>query len=240
MNELQLSIILPTYNERENITILLPLIEAVFKNVKHEIIVVDDNSPDYTAEHVLELNKKYGNIKLIRRARKHGIGAALREGYNCAQGKIIISSDADLSFSVQDMPKLIDYIEQGYDLAIGCRHNIAGGYYEMKKTSTFIKGIISRCGNVILMILAGMAIHDFSANFRAIRRESWRQLNIKENANVMLFEMIIKAKYEGMNIVEVPVSFSDRVYGKSKLNFFVEIPKFFVKMLFYIIRYRRF
>lgn len=238
MNNIELSIVLPTYNERENIKILIPKIEDIFKDIKHEIIVVDDSSPDRTAECVLDLNKTYNNIRLINRKKKEGIGAALCEGYNNARGSIIISSDTDLSFSVDDMVKLVNAIKDGYDLVIGCRHNIKGSFYEMKRLNTFIKGFISRSGNTLLTILTRMNIHDFSANFRAIKKEAWQELSIKETNNIMLFEMIIKARHKRMKIVEVPVSFVDRIYGKSKLNLFFEIPKVILKIIYYLIIYR--
>lgn len=237
-SNLELSIILPTYNERKNIGIIIDKIEDIFKDIKYEIIVVDDDSPDDTGKLALELNRKYGNIKLITRLNKSGIGSALRVGYAHAQGDIILSSDADLSFPVEDMPKLLNSIKSGNDLVLGCRHSILGSSYEIKGVRTAIKGFISKIGNVTLNVLSGTGVHDFSANFRAIRRTAWNQLEIKENTNVMLFETIIKAKYKGMKIAEIPVSFNDRIYGKSKLKLSTEIPKFIFKMGYYLIKYR--
>ena len=90
-----LSIVLPAYNEKKNISILIPQLENIMKKkgLKSEILVVDDTSPDGTALAAEELNKKYGNIKVIIRPKKEGIGAALREGYNTAKGKGIIDYD---------------------------------------------------------------------------------------------------------------------------------------------------
>ncbi len=238
MNTLPLSIILPTYNELENIKIFIPQIEKTFSDIDHEIIVVDDNSPDKTGECALALNRQYGNIKIINRKKREGIGAALRQGYNYAKGTIIISSDADLSFSVEDMKRLYKKINEGYDLVVGTRHSIRGSYYEMNRPSVKIKGVISRIGNSALRTLAGLNIHDFSANFRAIRRKAWEKMETRENTNVILFEMIIKAKCNGLKITEMPVSFKDRVHGKSKLNLFKEIPKSILKVMIYIIKYR--
>lgn len=235
---MKLSIVLPTYNEYDNIKILIPEIEDAFRNVMFEIIVVDDDSPDKTGEFVQELNREYGNIRLIRRTKKTGIGSALRDGYNYAEGEIILSSDADLSFSVKDMVKLANMIQEGYDLAIGCRHAITGSYYEIRNFRTALKGSISKLGNVILRILTGIEVHDFSANFRAIRSKVWRELNLKENTNIMLFEMIIKTRYLKKKISEVPVAFTDRVHGKSKLRLSTEIPKFIIKMMYYIFKYK--
>ncbi|MCX5697410.1 MAG: glycosyltransferase [Candidatus Omnitrophica bacterium] len=238
MENPELSIILPTLNERENLAVLIPGIEKFFHQVKHEIIIVDDNSTDNTSGLALELNKTYGNIRFITRKNKRGIGSALHEGYDFARSGIILSSDADLSFSVKDMKKLFDKIIEGYDLVVGCRHSIRGSYYEMKDLRTTIKGLISKLGNNALKILSGLNIDDFSANFRAIKKDSWNVLEIDENTNVMLFEMIIKAKHKGLKIAQVPVTFVDRVYGQSKLNLMIEIPKAFLKTCYYLIKYR--
>lgn len=235
---LELSIVIPTYNELENINILIPRIEEAFSAVRHEIVVVDDSSPDKTGAGVLALNERYGNIRLINRDKKEGLGAALRAGYYYAKGRIVISSDADLSFSVDDMYRLYEKINEGYDLVVGARHGVKDGYYEMKKPLVRIKGAISKTGNTILRFLAGTDIHDFSANFRAIRKKAWGKIELKENGNVLLFEMIIKAKYNGLKITEVPITFVDRVHGESKLSLKREIPRAILRSLIYIVKYR--
>src|SRR3989344_7792729 len=100
MNEqkLELSVVLPTYNEAKNLETLIPLVEEIFKDLRVEIIVVDDNSKDGTKEFLELLNEKFGNVKLISRTKLLGIGSAIRDGYNAAKGEYILSSDADLSF----------------------------------------------------------------------------------------------------------------------------------------------
>jgi dolichol-phosphate mannosyltransferase len=216
--------------------ILIPDIEEVFKEVKHEIIVVDDDSSDNTGGKVLELNRTYGNIKLITRKNRRGLGSAIREGYNSARSRVVLSSDADLSFSVKDMKKLFDKINQGFDLVIGCRHNINGSFYEMKELRTTLKGLISRLGNTILKFLAGIEIDDFSANFRAMKMEAWNALDIRDGTNAMLFEMIIKAKNKNFKITQIPVIFVDRIFGKSKLNLMFDIPRAAIKALYYLIK----
>ncbi len=116
-----LPIVLPTYNEKDNIKILIPRIEETFKHINHEIIVVDDNSPDGTARVPEELNEKYGNIRVIAREGKEGIGVAIREGYNNAHNSIILSSDSDLSFLSSDMYRLYEKVQEGYDFVWGSK-----------------------------------------------------------------------------------------------------------------------
>lgn len=234
---MKLSIILPTYNERRNISILIPKIEELFKKEKHEIIIVDDNSPDGTALCAQELNKRFGNIKTIVREKREGIGAALRQGYDEAIGDIILSMDSDLSFSLGDLHAVLQKIDEGYDLVVGSRHTTKENY-EMKLLETKVKGFVSRFGNKITSFVTGIDIHDFSANFRGIRKEVWKKISVKDNTNTMLLEMILKAYYSKFRIAEVPVLFKERVYGVSKLNLKYEAPKFFIKLIYYTLLYR--
>lgn len=227
-----LSIVLPTYNERKNISIFIPKIEAYFgkKNIFLEIIVVDDNSPDGTADACRKLNKKYRNIRVVVRKKDRGIGSALREGYNLARGEIILSSDTDLSFEVGDMIRLVNKIDEGYDLVVGSRH-MHRSDYEKKKSGTKLKWFISFFGNKMVCLISGVKIHDFSANFRAINRQVWNKIETKENTNSILMEMIIKTHYKGYKVTEIPVAFKDRIYGESKLKLGMEAPKFFIKLI---------
>jgi len=232
MRKEMLSIVLPTYNERKNISILIPRIESFFKRggFKFEVIVVDDNSPDGTAALCKKLNRKYRNITTVVRKKERGIGSALREGYNRARGDIIVSSDTDLSFEVSDMLRLVEKINEGYDLVVGSRH-LNSNNYEKKKPGTKLKWFISFFGNKMVSAMSGVKIHDFSANFRAIRRRVWRSIETKENTNSILMEMIVKTKYKGYRVAEIPVVFKDRVYGESKLQLGREAPKFFAKLV---------
>ncbi|MHC4182789.1 MAG: glycosyltransferase [Planctomycetota bacterium] len=232
-----LSIVLPTYNEKDNIKILIPQIEETFKHINHEIIVVDDSSPDGTAMVSEELNKKYGNIRVIVREEKEGIGAAIREGYNNASNSIILSSDSDLSFLPSDMYRLYEKIQEDYDLVLGNRHS-KDSSYELTTLKVKIKGWISKNGNRILRLITGADINDFSANFRAIRKNVWEQINTMEKTNTLFLEMILKCKYGGLRVTEIPVTFKDRIHGKSKLNLRAEAPKFLIKMVKYILMFR--
>ena len=212
--------------------ILIPQIEAGFGESLLEIIVVDDNSRDGTKELLGALNNKFKNIKLISRPQLMGIGSAVRDGYNAAQGEYILSSDADLSFKVEDMKRLYGKISEGYDLVIAYRHGEGGGY-EKKSAAVKIKYLLSWLGNFIVRNLSGLDVKDVSANFRIIRRDVWLCLKTVENTNSLLYEMIIKAKRNGSKIAQIPITFSERRFGKSKLNILKEAPKFLVKFIKY-------
>lgn len=237
MSKPSLSIVLPTYNERGNIKILIQKIEKTFEHVNHEIIVVDDNSPDGTAKAAEELSKKYDNIRVIVRKKKEGIGTAIREGYNSAKNTIILSLDSDLSFTLPDTYRLYEKIQEGYDLVWGSKYS-KDSFYEPTTRQGKIKKWVSKNGNKIIRLATGIETSDFTANLRAIRRDAWIQIRTQEKTNTFLMEMILKCKYGGMVVTEIPVIFKARVYGKSKFNLGTEAPKFLIKMVKYVLMYR--
>ncbi len=237
MRPASVSIILPTYNERENIQVLIPEVQTAFAGVPLEVVVVDDSSPDGTAEAARVLNSVYGNIRVILRLKKEGIGAAIRHGLDEARHDILITSDSDMSFQAADMVRLYQKILEGNDMVIGSRHS-SGSQYDRTHWDIKLKYLVSHFGNRFLTAVTGIKLNDFSANFRAVRRNVWRFLKITEKTNTILLEMILKATYGGVRVTEIPVTFGERLHGESKLNLSVEAPKFLVKMVKYVFRYR--
>lgn len=234
---LGVSVIIPTYNERENIGILIGQLHDVLGARDHEILVVDDRSPDGTGAFVDALSKADPRLKLVTKEKREGIGAALRYGYDLGKKDILLSMDSDLSFKTSEALKLLELVDSGFDLALGCRHK-TGGSYEAPTLRVKAKFFVSRLGNRVIRALVGLDLHDYSANFRAIRRSVWHEILTEENTNSLLLEMILKVKYRGFKIAEVPVSFVDRIHGQSKLNLFIEAPKFLVNLLKYTFQYR--
>jgi dolichol-phosphate mannosyltransferase len=125
-----LSITIPTYNEAENIPELIDRIEKTMKDKNFEIIIVDDNSNDGTADIAENLGKNYGNIKVIRRPRKMGLASAILDGIKVANGNIIAVMDADLQHPPELLPKMIKKIYEGYDIVIASRYVEEGGIEE--------------------------------------------------------------------------------------------------------------
>lgn len=233
---MKLSIVIPTYNEKENLKVLIPTIERILE-CDFEILVVDDSSPDQTGLEALKLNTIYHNIRLITRPKKEGIGAALREGYDKADGDYIISTDADLSFPPEGLLAILKMLQyEGYDLVLGCRHH--GANYERKNFSTKIKWFVSKFGNIMVRWMTGVPVNDFSANFRGIKKTTWQDIETTDNTNTMLLEMIIKAHNKNYRIGQFTTPFIDRQYGNSKLNLMREAPKFFLKLVKYTWLYR--
>ena len=213
------SVVLSTYNERENLSKLVPVIETILaKNgISGEIIVVDDNSPDGTSDVARELGKRYGNVRLLWRPGKMGPGSAHADGYKFAEGEIVVGMDTDFSHSPFDIPRFVAKIKDGFDIVVGSRY-IHGGQYEVKSLQTLKKSIASRLGNILIHLLAGVPVHDFTTALRAVRREVVHDVETKSKGNSFFMEFIIKAYREGYKMTEVPIVFRDRISGKSKLS----------------------
>ncbi|MFA5141074.1 MAG: glycosyltransferase [Elusimicrobiota bacterium] len=232
---LALSIILPTYNERLNIEVLVPLLDEMFRDIRHEVIVVDDSSTDGTGDAVLGMRARYPQLRLLTRPVKDGIGSALRAGYARAEGRVIASCDADLSWAPRDLRRLFEAVEAGADLAVGCRHD-PSVQYETPGLKVWCKYIASRCGNGLLRRLFALPIRDFTGNCRALRRECWLSLGVRDRSNFFLVETVLLAHRKGFRVREIPVSFADRRHGESKIDHWTEIPKAGFKLLWWRLR----
>jgi dolichol-phosphate mannosyltransferase len=214
-----ISIVLGTYNESENISKLIPILEGIFQaqKIDGEIVVVDDNSPDGTGNVVRELGAKYGNVKLFSRPRKLGPGSAHAEGYKHAMGEIIVGMDTDFSHDPNDIPRFITKINEGYDLVLASRY-IPNGNYEVKSFETLKKSLASRVGNILARMILRVPAHDFTTSFRAMRRRVIENVSTESPGNSFFMEFIVKAYRSGFTITEIPIIFKDRVSGKSKLK----------------------
>lgn len=233
----ELSVIIPTYNERENIQRLLPRLAAALADVSYEVVVVDDCSPDGTGDAVGDLARAGHPARLISKPVKEGIGAALRVGYHAGRGRLLASLDADLSFDPADLRRLMTRVAGGADVVVGSRH-VAGSAYEAPTLRVRFKRFTSRTTNALLRRLTGIPISDFTANMRVLRREAWTTIETQEKTNLLLFEMILKAYVRGFIIAEAPVAFRNRRFGESKLRLAREAPKFLRMVALVLARYR--
>jgi len=145
----KLTIILPTYNERENIRKMVPELHSFLKENKlsGEIIVADDDSPDKTWELAEQMKKKYPEVRVLRRKKLEGIGAALRDAYDTAKGDLILSMDADCALEVKEISRLLKGIDDGFDLVIGSRF-MSKSKFQKKSFVVRLRGVISKWGNL--------------------------------------------------------------------------------------------
>ena len=213
------SVVLGTYNERENLAKLVPAIESIFEENRTscEIVVVDDNSPDGTSALVRELGMKYGNVRLLWRPEKMGPGSAHADGYRAAKGDIIIGMDTDFSHDPYDIPRFLAKIDEGYDIVQASRY-IKGGTYEVNSFRTWKKKMASKFGNVLIAFLSRVPVHDFTTSFRAVRRGVVENVKTESSGNSFFMEFLVKAHRKRYGMIEIPITFKDRVIGKSKLK----------------------
>lgn len=218
-------VIIPTYNEKENIQKLVPILEdEIFPQIKSHsmhILIVDDNSPDGTADAVRDLAKKYDNIKL-NEGKKEGLGAAYVRGMNYAidemKADVVFEFDADLSHDPTKIPDFLKKIEEGYDMVIGTRYSQGGS---IPKDWGIVRKLLSVAGNLTAkMILMRFWIHDWTGGFRALKKEVF----VKEKEGLKKYKgytfqiaFLHKAVHDGYKIAEVPFDFKDRTLGKSKI-----------------------
>jgi len=207
----ELSLVIPTYNEKENIQNLIKKIQEEFKEneIDGEIIIVDDNSPDGTGKIIETLKKEQKNLKIIHRKGKLGLSSAVLDGWKIAEGKILGVMDADLSHPPEKIKELFWAIgKDKVDFTIGSRY-IKGGKIEgwnlkrkiMSKTATLLSRIYTN-------------VKDPMTGFFMIKKEVIKNANLNPKGFKILLEIIIKGKYK--NIKEIPITFINRIEGKSK------------------------
>ena len=215
----QVSIIIPTYNESENIiNILRSIREIIPKNILTQTIVVDDNSPDGTGklvEDYLKNVKKMADhtIEVIHRKAKNGLGSAILNGIQQAKGDTIVVMDCDFSHPPQIIPKLVESIKKyQYDIAVASRYIKGGkiqGWSQKRKLMSKIATLIAKKG-------LGVNTKDPMSGFFAFKRSIIKELNFDAIGYKILLEIIVKTK--GVNIKEIPYTFQDREFGSSKLG----------------------
>jgi len=213
------AVILPTYCEAENIESLIQEIEELKLDLR--IIVIDDSSPDGTAETVKKLQKKYDNIHLISRPEKLGLGTAITTGFQFIlqlrkSPDYIITMDADYSHNPRDIPRLVNSAEKGLDLVIGSRYTRGGKVIG----SRLRRRLISRLANVIAAITVGARLHDCTSGFRCYSKHYVKDVlpSLHTQTYEIQIETIRQARLNRFDVKEIPITFVDRKRGKSKLT----------------------
>jgi dolichol-phosphate mannosyltransferase len=216
---LESAIILPTYNESENIRDLILAIEGL--NVNPLILVIDDSSPDGTREIVKGLQRKFSNIMLIVRPRKMGLGTAIREGFKFLMSlpikpKYVVTMDADFSHDPKDVPRLLERAREGYDIVVGSRY-IKGGEIT---GWTFSRIITSKMANKMARATIRLPISDFTSGFRCYSADYIQKAlpNLQSKTFEIQIETLKEAKLLNMKVTEIPIKFVNRKKGKSKLS----------------------
>ncbi len=236
-------VILPTYNERDNIKKTVETLESEFKKIKGwrmGILVVDDTSPDKTYEVVKKLQKKYKNLHLLMNPKKSGLGGAYLKGMNHAFGKlkaeVVFEFDADLSHDPTKLGEFLKKIDQGADMVLGTRYQMGGG---IPDNWGLHRKFLSWFGNLFIMaIMLDFHIRDWTSGYRAITKKVYHKVHPKlhsERFSGYTFQIgfLYHALKAGYQVDLVPYQFVNRVYGESKIG-----PEYIKNTLTFVLKVR--
>ena len=214
------SVILPTFNERQNLPIITWLLNRTFtaEKLDWQLIIVDDGSPDGTQTVALQLAKAYSpHIILKPRAGKLGLGTAYVHGLQFCSGNFVIIMDADFSHHPKFIPQMIARQKAGgYDIVTGTRYAGDGGVYGWDLKRKFV----SRGANLFADVVLRPGVSDLTGSFRLYKKTVLQKVisSTESKGYTFQMEMMVRAKAMGCSVAEVPISFVDRVYGESKLG----------------------
>lgn len=215
----EIGLILPTYCEVANIERLISEIENLKLDVR--VLVIDDSSPDGTADAVRRLQKKYNNILLFMRPRKSGLGTAITDGFKALLSlknppSYMVTMDADYSHNPKDVPRAIAAAKKGKGLAIGSRYCKGGG---VVKWSIF-RRLTSRVANILALLLVRANIHDYTSGLRCYSTRLVKEMvpDLHTETYEIQIETIRQACKRGFDVREFPMTFVNRKNGKSKLS----------------------
>jgi len=214
---MKILIVIPTYNERENVKRLIPAVKKIDKRV--HILVVDDASPDGTAKFIKKIAKKDKKIKLIERKGKYGLGTAYVEGFKYAvkhKYDYIFEMDADFSHDPKYLPEFLDMIKK-YDVVTGSRYlkGISVVNWPLRRL------MLSKFANFYARAITGLPLSDCTSGFKCYRRKVLEKIgldNIHSDGYAFQIELNYKAWKKGFRIKEIPIIFVDRHAGSSKMS----------------------
>lgn len=205
-----LSIILPAYNEAENIK------KAIYDcfnfldvlNYRYEIIVIDDGSTDNTGNLIADIAEKHSNLRIITHTKNEGYGVALRDGFKVAQSELVFFTDSDRQFAIESLSEMLPLIEM-VDIVIG---------YRFDRKDHFIRKFLS-CGyNALVSFLFDLNVKDIDCAFKLFRREVFDKIKIESKHFFINTEILAKARLYGFNIAEIGITHYPRINGMSKVS----------------------
>ena len=214
---MKILIIIPTFNELENLPKLLPLVFSKGDGI--DVLIVDDNSPDGTASFIENEMKKNNRLHLIQRSSKQGLGTAYIAGFKYAlqhDYQLIFEMDADFSHDPNEIPRFLEEINNS-DVVLGSRYingvNVIN--WPMRRL------LLSWFANLYTRVITGMPVHDATGGYKCFRREVLQAIDldgVKSNGYAFQIEMNFKAWKKRFKVKEIPIIFVDRVKGKSKMS----------------------
>jgi glycosyltransferase involved in cell wall biosynthesis len=200
-----ISVVIPVHNEQENVPILVQQLGEVLTSYQpaYEIVFVDDGSNDETYPRLKQLHEADPRVKVVRFTRNYGQTPALAAGFDHAQGEVIVAMDGDLQFHTEDLPKLVDKLNEGYDLVSGWRD---------RSNDPSTRSIPSRLANRLMGYVSGIEMRDFGSTYKAYQRETLQHLKLY--GELHRFIPALASRF-GARMCEIPVQWSPRRFGKS-------------------------
>jgi len=202
-----LSVVIPVYNEKESINFLYENLNKVLPAIKkpYEVILIDDGSRDNSFIELLKIHEKNPNYKIIRFRKNFGQTPAMSAGFDYARGDVIITLDADLQNDPEDIPTLLEKIDEGYDIVSGWRSN--------RQDKAVSRKLPSKIANWLIGRLTGVKIHDYGCTLKAYRKDVVKNVELYGEMHRYIPAV---ASWMGINVAEVKVNHHARKFGKSK------------------------
>ncbi len=202
-----LSVVIPVYNEKENISHLYKKLNDVLSDLKmrYEVILIDDGSIDGTYNELLKIHKKNSAFKIIKLRRNFGQTSAMSAGFDHSSGEVIITLDADLQNDPKDIPEILNKLDEGYDIVSGWRKN--------RQDKAITRRFPSVVANKIISSLTGVYLHDYGCTLKAYRREIIENIELYGEMHRYIPAV---ASWMGVKIAEIPVTHHSRKFGHSK------------------------
>ena len=215
-----LSVVVPVFNEEENLPILIPKLVEVLKTLPfpYEMIFVEDGSSDGSGRILKEMASQHPSLRVLRFKENRGLSTALVAGMREARGEKIVTLDSDLQNDPADIPRLLEYLDR-YDMATGWRR---------EREDQWLKKISSKIANGVRNRLSGENIKDSACTLRAFKRECIQEIPVFNGMHRFLSTLV---KMEGYRIVEVPISHHARRFGRSKYNIRNRMVRSFIDLL---------
>jgi glycosyltransferase involved in cell wall biosynthesis len=207
MTDIYISVVIPVYNEETNIKLLIPQIKGVLEKIKkaHEIILIDDGSSDGTFKELRKFADNDPTIRLIRFRRNFGQTAALAAGFDLARGEVVIPMDGDLQNDPEDIPRLLQKMEEGYDVVSGWRRS--------RKDKLFSRVIPSYLANKLISITTRVHLHDYGCTLKAYKKEILDGVQLYGEMHRFIPAL---ASWMGVRVSEIEVNHRPREHGSSK------------------------
>jgi dolichol-phosphate mannosyltransferase len=226
-------LILPTFNEAENIEAILRAADAVLADSApegHRILVVDDGSPDGTGQIADRLAAELGNVEVLHRTQRQGLGPAYLAGFAYALGRDashVMEMDSDFSHDPGDLARLLGAVRDGADLALGSRYVAGGGVTDWG----LLRQFVSRGGSWYARVVLGLKVRDLTGGFKCFRREVLETIDlptVRSQGYAFQVELTYRAVNAGFKVVEVPITFRDRQLGHSKMSWRIAVEAMFL------------